>query len=478
MSRRGRIAVAGWVALAGCATLCLLVGRSGGLLIGRWGLFALIVGWIAAGAAATALLVRAGGTRSLAVLGAAIALQGCALTAGPQLSDDLYRYVWDARVAAAGISPYAYPPQAPELQALRRLFLWPTPAGCATPREALPRGARADPYGNNPVPGGCTRINRPEVRTIYPPTAELAFRLAALAPGPRASELQVQLPAALASVALTGVLLAVLRRQARDRGWALLYAASPLAALEAGMDGHVDVLAGLLAVPLLLVLAGTAKGRLWAVAAGALLAVVTLTKLYPAVLGAVVVARYGWRSGRTLVAAAAALATVALLYLPAVLAVGGRVLGYLPGYLTENGYDSGGRYVLLNLVLADAPPRATAAVALALALGVLAAGCLVPVEPVLGALARRGALVLGGLFLILTPGNAWYCTLLIALAVLAGRPEWLGVVVASYTVYVDTLLRSFTVWPGMTYGLAGLLVAAAAVARRRPVLARARPAAL
>ncbi|HKI54947.1 MAG TPA: hypothetical protein VJ987_12545 [Anaerolineales bacterium] len=32
----------------------------------------------------------------------------------PTLSDDMYRYVWDGRVQAQGISPYRYPPNAPE----------------------------------------------------------------------------------------------------------------------------------------------------------------------------------------------------------------------------------------------------------------------------------------------------------------------------------------------------------------------------
>src|SRR6266478_1134147 len=43
----------------------------------------------------------------------------------PTLSTDIYRYVWDARVAHIGISPYAYPPSARELEPLRDLALFP-----------------------------------------------------------------------------------------------------------------------------------------------------------------------------------------------------------------------------------------------------------------------------------------------------------------------------------------------------------------
>ena len=43
----------------------------------------------------------------------------------PVLSDDMYRYVWDGRVQAQGINPYALPPGAPELSALRDDAIWP-----------------------------------------------------------------------------------------------------------------------------------------------------------------------------------------------------------------------------------------------------------------------------------------------------------------------------------------------------------------
>ncbi|HYU11270.1 MAG TPA: hypothetical protein VEK82_01760, partial [Stellaceae bacterium] len=37
----------------------------------------------------------------------------------PYLSTDVYRYVWDGRVMAAGINPYRYVPAAPQLEPLR-----------------------------------------------------------------------------------------------------------------------------------------------------------------------------------------------------------------------------------------------------------------------------------------------------------------------------------------------------------------------
>src|ERR1700757_5463687 len=41
------------------------------------------------------------------------------LFASPYLSDDIYRYVWDGRVQAAGINPYRFVPADPALQGLR-----------------------------------------------------------------------------------------------------------------------------------------------------------------------------------------------------------------------------------------------------------------------------------------------------------------------------------------------------------------------
>jgi len=64
------------------------------------------------------------------------------------LSSDLYRYLWDGRVQWAGISPYRYPPAAPELAPLRDEAVFP-------------------------------KINRPTKVTVYPPGAEAVFALAA-----------------------------------------------------------------------------------------------------------------------------------------------------------------------------------------------------------------------------------------------------------------------------------------------------------
>src|SRR5262245_31348495 len=66
---------------------------------------ALVAGTLAL--AATRLAERADGIRALwLVVGTAIILRVMLLATEPLLSTDIYRYVWDGKVQAAGINPY------------------------------------------------------------------------------------------------------------------------------------------------------------------------------------------------------------------------------------------------------------------------------------------------------------------------------------------------------------------------------------
>ena len=58
-------------------------------------------------------------TALVVILGLALAMRLAIVGEAPLLSTDLYRYVWDGRVQAAGINPYQYVPADPHLQALR-----------------------------------------------------------------------------------------------------------------------------------------------------------------------------------------------------------------------------------------------------------------------------------------------------------------------------------------------------------------------
>src|SRR6266849_10032025 len=156
----GKLRVAGiGLALAVLAGLVLLLVRPSidpaqirplPLLIGAWLAF-LAAAWLLRKVprrAAVALILLGG-----------IAIQVAAVSAPPQNSDDLYRYIWDGRVQAAGVEPYQYVPTATQLTGLRDEFLFhPGAQYCVSPAY-VNRHPAAD------LAPGCTRINRPTVPT-------------------------------------------------------------------------------------------------------------------------------------------------------------------------------------------------------------------------------------------------------------------------------------------------------------------------
>lgn len=85
--------------------------------------------------------------------------------------------------------------------------------------------------------------------------------------------------------------------------------------------------------------------------AGALLRGVGLGQALPAVLAVAFLAGAGARRRSWLVRFGASSAGVVVVaYLPHVAAVGAGVVGYLPGYLREERYDQGGRYLVAGLL--------------------------------------------------------------------------------------------------------------------------------
>ncbi|WP_188307524.1 glycosyltransferase 87 family protein [Streptomyces sp. CBMA123] len=343
------------------------------------------------------------------VLAGSILVAAAGLLAPPRTSDDAYRYVWDGRVQAAGISPYAHTPDDPALRALRDPGLFPTAGGCTAWDE------------HRTAAGDCTRINRPAVHTVYPPVAEAWF----LAVHPFGGGVRgVQAAGALLAVATTGALLGGGRsRRAARWGWC------PGVTVWAVNDAHVDTLGALLMVAGLGCVARRRAG-----AGGALLGAAVATKLLPALAlpGALsgLLARRPTRAGVVLLASA--LGTFAAAYLPYVALSGVGVLGYLPGYLHEEGYEQGHleRFGLVRAVLPDRwAPWAAALVLAAVVLWVLRRGD--PGRPWRGAL-----LVTGTALLLVAPSYPWYGLLVVALVALDGRWEWLAVPAAGQVLYL------------------------------------------
>jgi hypothetical protein len=218
------------------------------------------------------------------------------LPAPPTLSTDAYRYVWDARVAHAGISPYAHPPAAPEVARWREGTIYP-------------------------------RLNHPTWRTIYPPAAQAFFRAVYAVAPDSVRALKIALGAA--EVAGIVLLVALLRVLGLPRARLAIYAWNPLVLVEVWGSAHLEALAVPLAIAAVLAAVRHRHG-----VAGVMLALGTLVKLYPAALLPLLV-----RSGGARVLVPFAI-VVALGYAPLV-GLGRAALGSLPRYLSEEYFNPG-----------------------------------------------------------------------------------------------------------------------------------------
>lgn len=195
------------------------------------------------------------------------------------LSDDAARYHWDGKLVARGENPYRYAP---------------SDAALAPQRNA------EDAWITD-------RINHPDVRTVYPPLAELAFALAWwLTPG---SLLGFRLLVLLAEGVACALLARRLRRDGRAPAPLLLVLWSPLLLVEGYLPGHSD----LLGLPFLVgFLLAVRAGR--PLAAGSTLALACLVKPLPLLLVPAAARALGVR--RSALAAAAFGVVVVAAYLP------------------------------------------------------------------------------------------------------------------------------------------------------------------
>ena len=322
-----------------------------------------------------------------------------ALTSGPTSSDDAYRYGWDAKVQLAGVDPYRYPPQDRALDRLRTGTLFPDRSGCAWELAG----------------GRCSLVNRPSVHTVYPPVAEAAFTASrVLSFASTDGTLPVQVLGALGATAVA-VLLAVRAGRGGHPPWTVaIWSWCPVTVVEIGNNAHIDWLAVLFSIGALMALRG--RRPAWS---GGLLGAAIATKLYPALL----VVSMLRRSPARVIAAAAAV--VVLSYVPHVIAVGTDVIGFLPGYLREERYVSGGRFMLLDVVL----PKALLSPVGAVVLVSVGAWAMRRSDP--GCPELTAVVVVGVALMVTTPGYAWYALLLLALVAMSGRLEWLSMVIAA-----------------------------------------------
>ena len=267
-------------------------------LVGVQALLYVAAGW---------LCLRGRDSRSVLIIGLVFAalLRLSILFSPPYLSDDLYRYVWDGRVQAAGVNPYRYIPADQSLVGLRDEKIY-------------------------------TKINRRDyARTIYPPVAEAIYFLTT-----RASESVTWMKATMVGFEAIAIwaIIQLLVSLGLPRQRILIYAWHPLVVWEFAGSGHLDAIAiAFMALALL------ARRKNMETATGVTLACAALVKFFPLVLLPALYKRWSWKMPLAFAI------TIVVAYLP-YLSVGPRAaIGYLPGYASEQGLISGEQFYVLSM---------------------------------------------------------------------------------------------------------------------------------
>jgi alpha-1,6-mannosyltransferase len=157
------------------------------------------------------------------ILAFALLYRATLLARPAELSNDVYRYLWDGRVTAAGFSPYALAPRDPRLAFLRD-DAW-------------------------------TRMSHRDVRSVYPPVAEAIFRSVVIIGRTPAA---MKLLAAAADFAV--VLLLARLAGAGALAPVVIYAWHPLPIFFSAVEAHIDPIGVALLVSAVLYLRSGYRG--------------------------------------------------------------------------------------------------------------------------------------------------------------------------------------------------------------------------
>jgi uncharacterized membrane protein len=188
---------------------------------------------------------------------------------------------------------------------------------------------------------------------------------------------------------------------------------------------------------------------------GAVIGLAIATKLTPALITPALLRR------RPVMLALAVTAAIVAVYLPHLLTVGGAVIGFIPGYLREEGFRDGSRFALLTALVPQSWAGPFAAAILA-SVAVLIARTADPDRPWLNA-----TIMTGTALLIAAPIYPWYALLLVVLVALGGRAAWLAVAAAAYPAHTYNLGYPVVFGQRLGYAVAALVVAFAWLAARR-----------
>ncbi len=382
---------------------------------------------------AAALSTNRGSPPPLLLLwGIGIVARLALLPLAPELSDDIYRYLWDGHVLLEGVNPYAHPPDGEALAAIRTEW-----------------------HGE---------INHPHIPTIYPPLAQVLFGLVNIAGGTILAAKLVWMCFDLgAALLLQGIAARTGRSPSRVLVW---YLWSPLLIVETAWSAHYDAV-GLFFVALLIrVAAGRLDGDRAGSSArpppdpspacrflrirkrpaflGSALALATLVKFAPAAALPPLARRYGLR------AVVVFAAVCAVFYLPFAGAGASGLTEGLRTYARHWSANIGAFSLVLHLAAGD-PVRARAAVAvLVLAVAGYTAWRRFSVE--------RAMLWIMGAGLLLSPTvHPWYVLWVLPMAALRGHAPFLLIGGLAFLGYWGLASYEATgVWPQPVWNRAAM----------------------
>jgi alpha-1,6-mannosyltransferase len=183
----------------------------------------------------------------------------------PYQSEDVYRYIWDARVSSMGINPYRYPPNARELDGFKDDSLYPM-------------------------------INSKPYITAYPPLSQVLFRLSYHFFGANITAMK----AIFSILEFLAILLAwrIIKLWGRSIQSLVLMAWNPFFIFEFSHSGHSD---SAMIFLILLFIYLLSRGR--KIPAGLSYAGAVLAKLHPALWFPLILKRAGWRPALPAIAA-------------------------------------------------------------------------------------------------------------------------------------------------------------------------------
>ena len=195
------------------------------------------------------------------VLGFALLFRLTLLPAPPYHSEDVYRYLWDAKVQSSGFDPYLYQPSDPELVSLRDRDLYPP-------------------------------MNSKKYFSVYPPLSQLLFRTAYAITGSRV--IGPKLMFSLFDFWSVLLIWRILVRFRQNPRRLLLVAWNPLFIFEFSHSGHADSAMVFFVLLALYLLARRKKGH--ATLSTLSLAASVLVKLHSLILGPFFARLAGWRA--------------------------------------------------------------------------------------------------------------------------------------------------------------------------------------